>query len=442
MNHPARTICGLLGVLLGVAAISEGCSPAAKDPPKNTSTQASSSSGGQGGAGGAASGSSSSGMAGGFNPTTGSGGAGGQATNCDGNTPSDDHDKDGYTEQDNPPDCNDCDPSVSPGAVEVIAEPDSMGNLPTPVDEDCDGNIDNLDPPCDDSIALNTEDPVEAAKAIGLCKFVVGAQWTLADGTLPPLDPVKAANFHKGHAVLPDYGPANMPQEGKSILVLSSGTARKEGDAEFVYRNFDKNYVSNAPFGFPKESPACPGVTTKTPHDATGLEVEIKAPTNAQAVKFDFHFFTWEWPQYICTNFNDFFVAIMEPFPPNQFDGNISFDSGGNPISVNAAFLESCGCPGGPPCLAPPGNPNAVSYTCTLGAALLQGTPFDQDTIAGWSNGSTGWLRTTAPVTPGKTFKIRFVTYDSSDGNVDSLTLIDNWQWSAKPGTVVTEPPK
>jgi hypothetical protein len=30
------------------------------------------------------------------------------------------------------------------------------------------------------------------------------------------------------------------------------------------------------------------------------------------------------------------------------------------------------------------------------------------------------------------------VTYDSADGKVDSLTLIDNWKWSAKPGTVGT----
>lgn len=381
-------------------------------------------------------------MGGGFNPTTGAGGAGGQLPGCDGNTPFDDHDGDGYTEQDNPPDCNDCDPSVSPGAVEVIAEPDANGNVPPPVDEDCDGNIDNLPPPCDDALPPYSEDPMDAAKAMGLCNFVVGAKWTLADGTMPPLDPTKLANFHKGHAIMSDFGPANPPQEGKSMLVLSSGTARKEGDPDYVSRNFDKSYVSNAPFGFPKESPACPGVTTKTPHDATGLELEIKPPTNAQAIKFDFHFFTWEWPQYICTNFNDFFVAIMEPFPPNQFDGNISFDMGGNPISVNAAFLESCGCPAGPPCFAPPNNPMPVTYNCTQGTALLQGTPFSQDTIAGWSNGSTGWLRTTAPVTPGKTFKIRFVTYDSSDGNVDSLTLIDNWQWSAKPGSVITEPPK
>ena len=44
----------------------------------------------------------------------------------------------------------------------------------------------------------------------------------------------------------------------------------------------------------------------------------------------------------------------MEPYPQGQMDGNISFDELGNPISVNNAFLDVCGCPDGPPCLAPP----------------------------------------------------------------------------------------
>ena len=87
------------------------------------------------------------------------------------------------------------------------------------------------------------------------------------------------------------------------------------------------------------------------------------------------------------------------------------------------------------------------SFTCMLGITKLQGTDFannDNYPTAGWTNGSTGWLRTSAPVAPGKPFTIRFVTYDSSDGCVDSLTLIDNWKWSATPGTVqtVVQPPK
>jgi hypothetical protein len=80
-----------------------------------------------------------------------------------------------------------------------------------------------------------------------------------------------------------------------------------------------------------------------------------------------------------------------------------------------------------------------VSFACGLGKAAIAGTPFESDLAnPGWTHGSTGWLRTTMPVTPGSTFRIRLVTYDSSDGNLDSSTLIDNWQWYGTPGTTGT----
>lgn len=436
MNFYARTFGGLVCACLGAVAITQGCSPTSNLPPDDNATGTGT--GGAGGMGGA--GMSSSSGDGGAVLTTGSGGGGGTA-DCVAGTPDDDFDKDFFTEKEG--DCNDCDKGVNPDAVEVIAEPDENGMTPPEVDEDCDGTKDNVLPPCDSGLVLDSMDPMDGVKAIGLCKFVVGAKWTLADGSPPPVDPVQLAAFHLGHGILDNLGPMNVPEEGERFLMLSSGTARKEGHPEYVHRNFDKKYVSNAPFGFPKESASCPGIKTKAPHDSTGLEIEIKAPSNAQGFSFDFNFFTFEWPKYICTTFNDFFVAIMTPFPPNQVDGNISFDSAKNPISVNNAFLDVCNCPMnlGPPCPTPP-PPDMLkkAFDCKLGSTSLIGTDFDvDDGNPGWTNGATGWLRTSAPVEPGSTFTIRLVTYDSSDGMVDSSTLIDNWKWSAKPGSVLTE---
>jgi hypothetical protein len=415
-------------------AIAQGCSPTA-DPPPDLSTSGPGV-GGSGGAGGAPT-TTATGTGGDFTPVTSASGSGG-GTGCQGGTPDDDFDKDGFTEAQN--DCNDCDPGVNPDAVDVVAKGENGQPDPPPVDEDCDGFEDNQLPSCDDGLALDSADPMDAAKAIGICKYATSAKWVLADGSPPPVEVAQLAAFHLGHGILDNLGPKNMPQEGKQLLMLSSGTARKEGDPQYVHRNYDKKYTSNQPFGFPKESPSCPGIKTKTPHDATGLEVELKAPPNAQGISFDFNFFTFEWPQYICKEFNDFFVAIMTPFPPMQTDGNISFDPNGNAISVNNAFLGACACPSGPPCFVPPPN-GVIKYDCPLGLDVLVGTDFDDDdgTPVGWTNGSTSWLRTQAPVEPGKTFTIRFVTYDSSDGMVDSAALIDNWKWSAKPGTVNTD---
>jgi hypothetical protein len=201
---------------------------------------------------------------------------------------------------------------------------------------------------------------------------------------------------------------------------------------------FSKGYSGAFAQGFPKESPACPGVTTGAPNDPTGVELVLRAPSNATGFSFDFDFYTYEWPGFVCSTFNDFFLAILEPFPPGQTDGNISFDGDGNPISVNNALLEVCGCEGNPPnaCMA-----GGKIFTCSLGNIELIGTGFGFDMSFGQDHGATSWLRTTAPVEGGSEVHLRFAVHDSGDGVLDSTTLVDNFEWIATPGTTVgTEP--
>ena len=106
------------------------------------------------------------------------------------------------------------------------------------------------------------------------------------------------------------------------LNLIRTWTARKPDWPGYVHRNFVKGYTSPPPTGFPKESASCPDVQTGACNDATALEVELTAPANAQGLSFDFDFFTFEFPQYICSQYNDFFVAILEPFPAMQTDGN------------------------------------------------------------------------------------------------------------------------
>jgi hypothetical protein len=343
-----------------------------------------------------------------------------------------DKDQDGWTIAQG--DCNDCDPNVNPAAVEVIAKPSGDGGTPAPEDEDCDGKIDNVEPPCDTGLKVDDSSAMDGAKAIELCHpladpkkwGLVSAKWTLPDGSPPPPNP----NFDSGHGLLPAFGANVKVQAGQRMLAISSGTARQPTDPGYkTVGGFDKGYICNHPQGFPKESPACPGVTTGQPHDGMGLEVTVKAPSNAHGFSFYFNFYTYEWPSYICSQYNDFFVALLAPIPMGQTDGNISFDSQGNPVSVNNAFLEVCGCNPGPPCIA--GN---KSFPCSLGDKGLLGTGFkDQFT----DHGSTGWLFSQAPVTPGEQITMRWAVYDSGDGILDSTTLVDNWAWIAAPGTEV-----
>ena len=78
---------------------------------------------------------------------------------------------------------------------------------------------------------------------------------------------------------------------------------------------------------------------------------------------------------------------------------------------------------------------------CTS-TAQLQGTGLDTPTPSECNDdslegGGTGWLTTTAPVTPGETLHLRFMIFDEGDHIYDSAVILDNFRWQA---TAVEEP--
>ena len=340
-----------------------------------------------------------------------------------------DDDGDGYSEAQG--DCNDCDPNTNPGSVEVMTQDGEAG------DEDCDGQIDEPPDTCDQGLAVGDSDPLNAAKAIDLCKMsdngswgVIGAKYVRADG-----NPTGAG---LGNGLVAQFGSSIKPQLGGSMLVLSSGNARdmSAGDA-CGSQTCMTSGPGMAPQGFPQDVPGCQGM--QEINDDIGLDVEIKAPGNAQGYSFNFAFMSFEFSEYVCTSFNDQFIALVSPPPQGSVNGNISFDSQTNPVSVNIALFDHCDpstlgsyamfCGGG--CPSPP-NPN-----CPNGAGFMAGTGFNE-----WGDsGSTGWLVTTAPIAGGETFKIRFAIWDTGDQALDSTVVIDNFRWTATPGTGIGTKP-
>src|SRR5262245_52218302 len=91
-------------------------------------------------------------------------------------SPYEDKDKDGWSLAAG--DCQDCDPNVNPSAIDVIATgEDGDASAGTgPADEDCDGLIDNAPAPCDEGLSLEVLDPMDAAKAVELCKVAAGSK--------------------------------------------------------------------------------------------------------------------------------------------------------------------------------------------------------------------------------------------------------------------------
>jgi hypothetical protein len=364
-------------------------------------------------------------------------------TTCDA-LPTQDKDGDGFTIMDG--DCNDCDPNVNPNALEVvITDPDPMTMMiPTPADEDCDGTIDNPPPPtCDVGLALDSTNAMDAAKAIELCKTSTGVKsWGVvtADFVRANGNPIGTQNPAQ-HGLLPNYGPNVPTRAGDALLGLSSGRARLPGQPDAATGRNMSSQPGSAPTYFPQDVPGCPGGTAI--NDDIALQVDLRAPMNATGYKFNFKFYTFEYAQWICTKFNDQFIALVDPAPMGSVNGNISFDSQNNPVSVNIAFFDVCSnCTNfASQCklLVPmPSCPNAPMPCCPSGAGELMGTGFDNSFgTPGGEGGGTTWLETTAPIKGGDEFLIRFSIWDTGDHNLDSTALIDNFRWIASGGTVI-----
>jgi hypothetical protein len=318
-------------------------------------------------------------------------------------------------------------------------------------DDDGNGIVD--DPPaCDGSLAL-TGSAADMASALGLC---TGTKPAVADSTHWG---VVSATYTKGynvnaapgsanqHGIMTKYGSKVTPRQGSSFGVLSSGWAREYDQCNASTGPFKggcpmdpSDTGASAPPGYPKSVGSCTPATDV--HDASALVLKVKVPANAKGFSFDFDFFSGEWPEWVCTTFNDSFVAWLSStaFTGKAGDFNISYDTNSNPINVNNAFFQACspsnatvGCLG-----------NASTDKCSLGNGELQGTGFyDPGSNCGQNDsggGSTSWLVTKAPVSAGETITLQLIIWDTGDQAYDSNVLLDDWQWQATDTSVSTTP--
>jgi len=309
------------------------------------------------------------------------------------------------------------------GAGDGVAAciPDSRFDFTNGIDDDCDGLIDEDEVACDGQLDLQSMDPNDGARALGLCRTtstgggdwgVISARWTLPDGQNVPAQ--DQSQFHRGHGLLPDFGPAVSPRQGVRLLALSTGAARSSTQPGFVVpadQGLDKRFTSAAPAGFPLPAGACP--MAGVPHDAAALELTLRVPLNAEGFSFDFDYYASDWPQFVCQAVNDVFAAIINPPPAGALAGNVVFDANQNPVSVNGV-LGVCSCDGGA-CDGPRAQP------CAHGEQLI-GTGFE-------GHAATGWSTSRVPAVPGSIVTVRFLIYDSQDGNADSTVLLDNFRW-------------
>jgi len=343
--------------------------------------------------------------------------------------PEKDADGDGYKAKD---DCDDTNPLVNPGAYDIPGDK---------VDNDCDGKADNDEPECDISdLKLDSKEALDFAKAMGLCRTTTAdatgkdKKWGVISAKLVAVDGTTAVDGLQ-HGLHKKFGSVLTPRQGKNLVALSSGTARQPTDSGFVTPISPSWSTGNSvtpPTGFPKKVGTCPDPTSTTANDSVSLQLTIRVPTNAKSFHYDFDFFTSEYLNFVCSAYNDQYVALLDSTAPldAKYDKNISFDSKGSPIGANSTdLLGAC----------TPGTKTGLTFACSLGTKELAGTGF-WDATQPTENASTSWLSTQAAVVAGETITIRFMIWDVSDHLLDSTVLLDNFRWdTATLATPVTE---
>ncbi|MBZ5714669.1 choice-of-anchor L domain-containing protein [Nannocystis pusilla] len=381
---------------------------------------------------------------------------------CDGETDEDgDADGDGWTVcggdccDEIGPNCLNPD-LVNPGAFEV------MGNM---VDDDCDGMPDNVLPACDGGLPSDSSDALQYARAIDLCQFttedppLAERKWGVISGAFNRSNgagaPAPAAK-----SIRSGFGTVIVPQKNQSLAVLSTGHAADTSDTKPAFSAFQGGTDLATPAAVPADwlaangnnfpnAPGCPepggGATGQ---DTIQLKLRIRVPTNALSFSAYVYFFSSEYPEWVCSPYNDFFLTLV--------DGN----GAGNPADKNVAIYKNQmnqlfplgvnilkGAPGlftqckngQISCAYPPSG----SYDSCSGNGELAGTGFHTSEPAphfkddpGWcgtnnqAGGGTGWLKMSGNVQPGETMEIRFVLWDTGDPWYDSLVLLDNFEWS------------
>jgi hypothetical protein len=355
--------------------------------------------------------------------------------------------------------CGDASINNGDGSIPCVPNPANYDIPGNGCDDDGDGKVDNA-PACDSSLPQSGT-AMQIAQAMGLCQQADATHWGVVSASLTQgVGNTTAPDSHQS-SILQTFGNSIKPREGQAFGVLSSGYAQAMDSCPTSQRfqglpgtSFKFGCMMTGqgtpPTGYPKTATGCPSQDGEAVNDVADLHLEIKVPKNANGIAFDFDFGSGEWPEYVCSPFNDAFIAYLKSTAFNSgTPDNISFDSKNNPVSVNNAFFSECG-----PANAKTGcatGATAGTAACANGTNDLMGTgfydpndannPFNCNGNANETGGGmTGWLTTQAPVAPAETISIDLMVWDTGDNYYDSSVILDNWQWKPDPVAVQTTP--
>lgn len=312
-------------------------------------------------------------------------------------------------------------------------------------------------PICDSGLPSNSSDAMQYAAAMDLCQTtteagtgpgLISAELTLSSGTGTP-----AA---VSHAIRSTFGADNVPRAGVSMVVLSTGAAASMGQTNPSFVPFQPGLNTATSSAAPADWLAanggvfpvvagCPPAADAAAYNPVMLTLRIRVPSNAHSLRLSAKLFAADYPEYVCSPYNDIFVALLDSAytgtPPNPADKNLAtYTTPGAiryPLNVNLAYGDTglfTQCVNGATgCAA--GAVAGTTNTC-VGTTGLAGTGMDTlapglCTANSVIGGGTDWLVIRGNVVPGETITLRLALWDTSDGLSDSVILLDNFAWSA-----------
>jgi hypothetical protein len=306
---------------------------------------------------------------------------------------------------------------------------------------------------CDTGLAIDG-DATSFAKALGVCTNAAKDGYGLVSASYSKGFGVTDAPVAEQWGILPSFGSAVMPREGASIGVLSTGYARAYDSAAGTATDFVNGtalYAADptvtgvtssgpgtgtAPPNFPKAVATCP--QSKTVNDMIDVKLTLQAPKDATGFQLDFDFYASDWPNYVCSVFNDAFLVYVTS---QAIKGDtIATGPSGEPISVNVSYFDRCTAQTAVGCSrsnnGSTADPPLATAACAGGVSELAGTGYGDSMATTCTTpqtatvgGATGWLTARAPVTPGETFTLELMIWDAGDGLLDSSVLVDNFKW-------------
>ncbi len=391
-----------------------------------------------------------------------------------------------------------CDKSGFCGANPALVNPGAFEVVGNGIDDNCNGKVDLFDTEdtfsCDTGLTSNSNVPKDYAKALGVCRDtqetpankadktwgLISAEILRADGT--------ALGDNGAKSIRAKFGNNIKTLEGASMVVLSSGiasdgTQTNPGPSTTGFGGPSNSHTpssmaniqtctdprcikdwfatANAPLKAANALPEAPGCTTgggfaspSEANDSVMIRLKMRAPTNARAFSFNSYFFSSEYPEFVCSDYNDQFVALVDtpggtPSPlTNPVDKNLLTYTDLTtkskwPIGINIAKGTSLFA------VCDPAVSNSGSFcfeadvnaqSCKLGVGDLLGTGFEASTPGDCDveGGGTFWLTTAGNVVPGGLVELRIVIWDVGDSILDSLALVDGFKWltnATLPGT-------